>query len=90
MIHVEFRFTILEKLAKLEKGCSLEEKFGNDTSSAEDIHSLGHSTILPTLDILACASQLRLLGTNIGILTRRVEPFRCNITSSAPRGVEVE
>jgi len=53
MIYVELRFTVLEELAKFEKRCSLEEKFGNDTSSAEDIHSFGHSTILPTLDILA-------------------------------------
>ena len=87
MIHVEFRFTVLEELAEFEEGCPLKEKFGDDTSSAEDIHSFGHSSILPSLDILA---QLRLLGTNLGILTRRVEPFWRDITSSASRSVKVE
>ena len=88
MIHVEFRLAVLEELAKFEKRCTLKEKFGNDTSSTEDIHSFGHFTVLPTLDIIAC--QLRLLGANLGVLTCCVEPFRCNITSSASGGVKVE
>jgi len=88
MVHVKLPFTILEKLAKLEKRRSLEEKFGNDASNAEDIHGFGHPTILLTLNILA--SKFRLLGTNLGILACCVKSFRCNITSSAPRGVKVE
>ena len=90
MIYVELPFAILEELAKLEKRRSLKEKFGNDTSGTEDIHSFGYSTILLTLNILACTSQLRLLGANIGILTCCVEPFWCNIASSTSRGVKVE
>lgn len=90
MVHVEFCFPILEELAKFEQRCSLEEKFGNDTSSTEDIHSFGHSTILLTLNILACTSQLRLLCADIWVLTCCVESLWCNITSSASRGVKVE
>ena len=90
VIHVELRFAVLEKLAKFEKWCSFEEKFGNDTSGTENIHSFGHSAILPTLNILACACQLRLLGANLWIFTRCVESFWCNVTSSASGGVKVE
>ena len=88
MIHVELRFTELEELTELEKWCSLKEKFGNDASSTKDIHSFGHPTILLTLNILP--RQFRLLGADIGILSCCVEPFWCNITSSASGGVEVE
>lgn len=88
MVHVELRFTVLEELTQFEKRCSLEKKFGNDTSNTEDVHGFGYSTILLTLNVLA--SQFRLLGTNLGILTCCVEPFRCDITSSTSRGVKVE
>lgn len=90
MIHVELRFAVLEELAKFEKRCSLEEKFGNDTSNTEDIHGFGHSAILFTLNILARASKLRLLGANIWILACSVEPFWCNVTGSASGGVKVK
>ena len=90
MIHVELCFAVLEELAELEKWCSLEEKFGNNTSSTEDIHSFGYSTILLTLNILPCTSQFRLLSADLGIITCCVEPFRRDITSSASRGVKVE
>jgi len=90
MIYVELRFAILEELAKLEKRRSLEEKFGNDTSCTEDIHRFGYSTVLLTLNILACTSQLRLLGANLGILTCCVEPLWCNIASSTSGGIKVE
>ena len=88
MIHVELRFAVLEELAKFEKRCPFEEKFGEDTSSTEDIHSFGHPTVLLDLEILA--SQFRLLGADLGILTRRVEPFWCNVTSPASRSIKVE
>ena len=90
MIYVELPFAILEELAKLEKRCSLEEKFGNDTSGTEDVHSFGYSTILLSLNILACAGQLCLLGINFGILACCVEPLWCNIASSTSGGVKVE
>jgi hypothetical protein len=90
MIHVELPFAVLEELAKFEQRRSFEEKFGDDASSTEHIHGFGHSTILSTFDILTCASQLGLLGADIWVLTCRVKPFRCNITSSASGGVKVE
>jgi hypothetical protein len=77
-------------LAKFEKRCSLEEKFGNDTSSTENIHGFGYSTVFSTLNILACPNQLRLPGGNFGILACCIETFWCDVTSSASRGVKVE
>ena len=90
MIHVELGLAVLEQLTEFEQRCTFEKKFGDDTSGTEDIHSFGHSTVLLSLNVFPCPSQFGLLGTNLGILTCRVEPFGCNITSSASRGVKVE
>ena len=90
MIHVKLRFAVLEELTEFEQRCAFEKEFGNDTSSTEDVHGFGHSPILLTLNILACASQFILLGANLGVLTRRVEPFRRDVTSSASGRIKVE
>lgn len=90
VIHAEFCFAVLEELTEFKQWCPLKEKFGNDTSDAEDVHCFGHSAIFLALNVLACSCKLRLLGTDLGIFTCSIESFRGDITSSTSRGVKVE